>query len=161
MLKNAAVPKRPYQLKGTKEFFIQVKMGNYQNVDDILAKNRYFVFQINALGKTAVHKAVTNKDHKMVRLLLKHHPDVNKRDFNGKTPLTYAIESDCLNTAKNLLLQKARPWFDGKQIYADQSKSPKMGLLIERAKKFWALMAFLKPGEKEKMWTQNAHNVIY
>lgn len=160
IVKNAAIPKRSYQIKGSKEFFVQVKMGNHEAVNEALDKNKFLLFQIDSLGKTPLHRAVIMKDDRMIQNLLRFYPDVNKRDFNGKTPLSYAVEADYFQGAKLLLLQKARPWFDDNRIYTNWVKSQLMYNLLKKTKKFWVSLALFRPLQKDLEWTKRSQNYI-
>jgi len=50
LLKWPVFPTEPYQIKGTKRFFMYVKVGNVNSVRNLLHKNRYYIFQIDSVS---------------------------------------------------------------------------------------------------------------
>jgi hypothetical protein len=93
---------------------------------------------------------------KTVDILMRYWPDLNKKDYKGKTPLTHAIEIDNIKIARTLLVKKAKPWFDGNQNYHLIAKSGKMCNLIEKAKYFWMGLVLLPLNKKESEWRKRA-----
>lgn len=81
-------------IENSKAFLVNCGLGKIIPVRTMLKKNRFFVFQIDQVGKSALHRASKKNDLDMVKLVLKYTPDINACDFFGKTPLSYAIEND-------------------------------------------------------------------
>ena len=46
------------------------------------------------MGKTPLHVACMRNNVHMFKLLMSYYPDVNKKDSQGNTALTYTIEND-------------------------------------------------------------------
>ncbi|XP_057326523.1 ankyrin-3-like [Microplitis mediator] len=59
---------------------------------------------ITSKGFTLLHKAIKNKQEKIVDLLIKYGADVSAKDEDGKTPLSFAIENDNALLTSQLLL---------------------------------------------------------
>lgn len=70
--------------------------------------------QKNAQGQSLLHIAALKDDTEMVQFLLAMKADLDARDNSGDTPLSAAINSDCLQTAR--LLAEA-----GSNIYSKNS----------------------------------------
>jgi len=87
----------------------------------------------------------------MVKLLLKHSPDINACDYFGKTALTYAIEENNLKMAITLLLHRADPWHDKCSNYQEICQSSSMEKIIKKIRRFWTGLALTKNEEKRQM----------
>ena len=59
-------------------------------VRDLLAEDRFLVYQHNELRQTPLHVAVKRDYIEIVRLLIRYHSDVSAKDSMGKTPLYHA-----------------------------------------------------------------------
>ena len=99
ILKHPILPAVPYQLKKTKKFLVAVNLGNIDAVRMMLEANRYLVYQIDSMGKSAVHRATKMANLEMLKMLMNFNPDLDACDYMGKTALSYAIESDNIFTA--------------------------------------------------------------
>lgn len=62
----------------------------------------------NVLRQTSLHLAVWRPQH--LTLILERGFDVNAQDWAGRTPLMYAAEAGCIETAISLLRSGADPW---------------------------------------------------
>lgn len=100
MMNYPVFPTEAYALPKSRKMLRQVNLNNIIEVKKLLDKNRYLVFQIDAVGKTALHRASVKGDLRMVKLILDYLPDVNKQDCMGFTPLTYAVKNDYFDVAK-------------------------------------------------------------
>eukprot|EP01116_Phalansterium_solitarium_P006676 TRINITY_DN1901_c0_g1_i1.p1 TRINITY_DN1901_c0_g1~~TRINITY_DN1901_c0_g1_i1.p1 ORF type:complete len:680 (+),score=273.03 TRINITY_DN1901_c0_g1_i1:364-2403(+) len=89
-------------------------------LDEFIAKGAVLNDQ-NDVGETPLHKALLNPTVRllMVRLLLERHADGNIANFNGETPLHYAIHLNRRDIVVALLSSGADPTLRG-----DKAKSP-------------------------------------
>ena len=159
-LNNIVVPLKSYQMEKSKEFFVQIRLSNMSNLREMLHQSRFFIFQIDSIGKTPLHRACLNNDEELVNLFLRHVPDVNKRCFKGLSPLSEAINNDNIQIARLLLLNRAKPWFDGNGSYKNLYRSGPMGSLVEKAKHFWMSLVILPLSKKDKEWETRINEVL-
>lgn len=153
-LANVVIPDRPYQIKRSLQFFVQIRIKDKYTIKKLLNDNRYLIYQIDAIGKTPLHRACKSDSKEIVELLLGYYPDINKHDKNGLTPLSEAILNDNLEIVRNLLVNKAKPWFDGNGSYKNICKSGAMCSLIEKAKYFWLSLIIQPLGKKDEEWSK-------
>ena len=66
IIRNPVFPKRPYQMPLTKQLFVGIRMDNYAEVKSILEKSKYYVYQIDAIGKTPMHRACMRNNAEIV-----------------------------------------------------------------------------------------------
>lgn len=83
----------PHSCKNSKQYFMYVKTGNYNEVRSLCFENKMMVFQMDSVGKIGAHWAALREDISMMRLLIRFKTDLEKRDFNGCTPLSYALKT--------------------------------------------------------------------
>jgi len=82
----------------------------------------------NAFGDTALHVAIFQKNHLLVKLLLDHGFDPNARTFrNGYTPLHNAVSADNVDAARLLLQYNADKTIKGLDGLTPLDKARKEG----------------------------------
>ena len=146
-------PTHPYMIPETKDFLVKVNIGELKEVKRFLEENRYLAFQIDSVGRTGLHRAARKCNVKMVKLILKYRPDINCCDFFGKSALSYAIENNDFDSARELLIAKISPWSDRNSGYKQQCVSPLMEKLISKVRKFSIGLHFCKNRkERIQMW---------
>jgi ankyrin repeat protein len=161
-MNNPVAPKRPYEIPETQEFFVAVKMSEYSGVRHYLEQNRYFAYQVDCVGKTALHKACEKDCLYTVQLLVTFHSDVNKRDSLGNTPLTYAFARDNIKIVRYLLANRAKPWFDKSGSYERFVAGKwKLKTLLEIARGFSLRGVFESVKAKELMWKNDAYDWFF
>ena len=98
-------PQRPFELRGSEEFFDYVKFNNMELVEQALDKNPRYLFQYDYFKQTAFHWAAKLGYEKMLEMFLRYTRRCNTYDKNMRTPLYIAA----LNNQKRcveLLLDK-------------------------------------------------------
>lgn len=91
---------KPHQTPLSKQFFKYVKLGELKKVGEMASVERMQIFQLDYVGKTPCHWAVLRNDLVMTSFFLSLHADFEKRDLNGRTPLSYAIIQDNFEMVK-------------------------------------------------------------
>lgn len=151
---------KSYQMEKSIQFFVHIRLSNMANLREMLHHSRFFIFQIDSIGKTPLHRACLNNDEELVKLFLRHVPDVNKRCFKGLSPLSEAINNDNISIARLLLLNRAKPWFDGNGSYQNLYRSGPMRALVEKAKYFWMSLVILPLSKKDDEWEYRIAEVL-
>ena len=98
-------PQKPFELRGSEEFFDCVKFNNYDLVSEALDKNIRYLYQIDYFKQTPIHWAAKLGYEKMLEMFLRYTRRCNVYDNNLRTPLYIAA----LNNQKKcveLLLDK-------------------------------------------------------
>jgi ankyrin repeat protein len=98
-------PQRPFELRGSEEFFDYVKFNNIELVEQAIDKNPRYLFQYDYFKQTAFHWAAKLGYEKMLEMFLRYTRRCNTYDKNMRTPLYIAA----LNNQKKcveLLLDK-------------------------------------------------------
>ena len=98
-------PQKPFELRGSEEFFDYVKFNNIELVKQAIDKNPKYLFQYDFFKQTAFHWAAKLGYEKMLEMFLRYTRRCNTYDKNMRTPLYIAT----LNNQKRcveLLLDK-------------------------------------------------------
>lgn len=135
-------PVEPYSLPKSKKVLVGVNLGDIKDVNELLLENRFLVYQIDSVGKNVLHRAVIKQDVKMVKMLIKHKPDIDACDYFGKTALTYAIKYENFEIAMLLLCARASPWGDKNLSYKKMESSLEVGQLVSKARKVKKILNF-------------------
>ena len=99
----SVIPQDSFSRKGSEELFRGVKRNQISAVMDLLADDRFLVYQHNELRQTPLHVAAKRNLYDIVTLLIRHHSDVNAKDSMGKTPLYYSV-LNCYREMTTLLI---------------------------------------------------------
>ena len=104
-LENNPFPKKPFELRGSEEFFDYVKFNSYDLVKQALNKSIQYLYQYDYFKQTAFHWAAKLGYDKMLDMFLRCSRRCNVYDKHMRTPLYIAA----LNNQKKcveLLLDK-------------------------------------------------------
>ena len=83
-------PKKPFQLRGSEEFFDAVKFNDIKVVKEALAKNEHYLIQFDYFKQTPLHWAAKLGYHEILKIFLKYTKMVNVYDKEFRTPLFLA-----------------------------------------------------------------------
>merc|ERR1712183_999670 len=67
-LNNVVIPTKAHQIEKSIEFFVQIRLGSLINVREMLQDNRYFIYQMDSVGKTPLHRACNKNNEEIVEL---------------------------------------------------------------------------------------------
>ena len=104
------IPKVPYQTPRCMLFFTAVSQGDVQLALSYLKTDKAYIYDYDAAGRTAAHKAVLRDDMVMLRALLNYHPDLERKDEWGDTVLAVAVKKSQFSIVKELLCRGADPY---------------------------------------------------
>eukprot|EP00826_Nyctotherus_ovalis_P033922 TRINITY_DN2772_c0_g2_i2.p2 TRINITY_DN2772_c0_g2~~TRINITY_DN2772_c0_g2_i2.p2 ORF type:complete len:210 (-),score=41.72 TRINITY_DN2772_c0_g2_i2:51-680(-) len=107
-------PSKPFFHQESKEFFYKLTQGDYIGTLFMLEKNRFYVYDFDFLGRTALHIAVYKGHDKIAQLLIDNLADINAGDIAGRTPLFVASKHSSIGTVKMLLRNRADPSYKTK-----------------------------------------------
>lgn len=114
---------KPHGITGSENLFASVKTNQMEKVKALIYCNPLYPYCYDSAGKMPIHWAALRGNTQMADVLLKNGCDVRHRDHLGKTPLTYAIESDNIDLVKALLRYGASPFKDGNSYYQKQTEN--------------------------------------
>lgn len=83
--------KVPFEREGSKQFFDYVKNDEYHNVEKMLYRNKYHVYDYDTLFETPLHWAAKRGYLQICRFLIRAHADIDTKDILGKSALYYAV----------------------------------------------------------------------
>jgi len=102
-------PQRPFELKGSEEFFDYVKFNNYEMVSQALDKSIAFLYQYDYFHQTAFHWAAKLGYEKMLEMFLTFSKRCNIYDKNMRTPLYLAAMNNQKRCVELLLNKGGNP----------------------------------------------------
>eukprot|EP00347_Sterkiella_histriomuscorum_P022822 403337019 len=119
-----------------------IRKNSEHNVRVILEANFPVDAPLSPLGMTALHFACSHSTKEVINTILSFHPNINSRDYLGRTPLHMAMASNNSDAVEILLLQPnidlnsqsiggETPLFKGIQF---QSKNAVISLLRNEVK---------------------------
>ena len=111
-------PKRPFELKGSEEFFDYVKFNNYDMVSQALDKTIKYLYQYDYFKQTPFHWAAKLGYERMLEMFLTFSRRCNTYDKNLRTPLYLAAMNNQKRCVELLVNKGGNPFLydkDGKK----------------------------------------------
>ena len=111
-------PQKPFELRGSEEFFDYVKFNNYELVKQALEINIRYLYQYDYFKQTAIHWAAKLGYEKMLELFLRYKRRCNIYDKDLRTPLYIAALNNQKRFVELLLDKGGNPFItdkDGKK----------------------------------------------
>jgi hypothetical protein len=118
--------------------FRAIRFGHTNLVKDFIIENSYDLNHVNALGFTALHLAICHQRVELISFFLDQGASVHLSNYEGKTPLAFAAESDQTGAVIETLL-KAGADVNGKDD-CRRGISPLSGAVAEKNKIAIALL---------------------
>lgn len=109
LIDSNLLPKQEYELPQSRQFLMSVNQGDTAVIGSFLRQDKRFLYQFDAIKRTALHKAVSREDLAMVKYLLNHHPDLEAKDLFGQTPLGIALKKENIAIVRELMNAGADP----------------------------------------------------
>ena len=117
-LEKDPFPQKPFELRGSEEFFDCVKFNNYELVKQAINKYTEYLYQYDYFKQTAFHWAAKLGYDKMLDLFLLYSKRCNVYDKNMRTPLYIAALNNQKKCVELLLDRGGNPYLtdkDGKK----------------------------------------------
>ena len=111
-------PQKPFEIRGSEEFFDYVKFNNYEMVSQALDKNPRYLFQYDYFKQTPFHWAAKLGYEKMLEMFLRYTRRCNIYDKNLRTPIYIAALNNQKRCVELLLDKGGNPFLadkDGKK----------------------------------------------
>ena len=111
-------PQKPFELRGSEEFFDYVKFNNFELVSQALEKNISYLYQYDYFKQTPIHWAAKLGYEKMLEMFLRYTRRCNIYDKNLRTPLYIAALNNQKKCVELLLDKGGDPFLcdkDGKK----------------------------------------------
>ena len=102
-------PQRPFELKGSEEFFDYVKFNNYEMVSQALDKSIAYLYQYDYFQQTAFHWAAKLGYERMLEMFLTFSKRCNIYDKKMRTPLYLAAMNNQKRCVELLLNKGGNP----------------------------------------------------
>ena len=83
-------PTKPFELRGSEDFFDAVKFNDINVVKQALQKNENYLIQFDYFKQTPLHWAAKLGHYEMLKVILKHTKMVNIYDKEFRTPIFLA-----------------------------------------------------------------------
>ena len=83
-------PKKPFELRGSEDFFDAVKFNDIKVVKEALAKNDHYLIQFDYFKQTPLHWAAKLGYHDILKVFLDYTKMINIYDKDFRTPLFLA-----------------------------------------------------------------------
>ena len=104
-------PQRPFELRGSEEFFDYVKFNNIELVEQAIDKNPRYLFQYDYFKQTAFHWAAKLGYEKILELFLRYTKRINIYDKDLRTPLYIGALNNQKRCVEFLLDKGGNPFF--------------------------------------------------
>ena len=117
-LDNDPFPTKPFELRGSEEFFDYVKFNNYDLVKQAINKSIMYLYQFDYFKQTAFHWAAKLGYDKMLDMFLRCSRRCNVYDKHMRTPLYIAALNNQKKCVELLLDKGGNPFLsdqDGKK----------------------------------------------
>ena len=151
------LPQQSYQRRGARRLINAAKHGDIYSVEECISDNSWLVYEYDNVQQTALHWAAKRNFVSIIKLLVKHGANVNAFDMARRTPLFIASKCGNVGATKALLEAKANPFYESNCRYSpiDVAKKPRIYNLLKTARTLHAYLKCLRPGQREKEWTDN------
>lgn len=150
------VSSKPYQRKGSILFFSSIKARNLSKIQELLALNQLFVFDIDPIHQTTLHISCKKGFLDIVKILLKKGAEVNAYDLYYRTPLYFAIKYGEIDICRYLLYNKAYPFSSNKCNFDKEIReNAYLRYYVKEARKLYVMLVFIKDLEmKKEVWIE-------
>ena len=83
-------PTKPFELRGSEDFFDAVKFNDINLVKQALQKDKNYLIQFDYFKQTPIHWAAKLGHHEILKVILKHTKMINIYDKDFRTPVFLA-----------------------------------------------------------------------
>ena len=108
-LKQNVFPSKPFFRKESKLLIYYWKEGNIDQIEKLLNKNKFLVYDFDSFHQTALHWAAKRNYSEIIKLLINYGSFVDSKDLCSRTPLYLASKSNHIKCVKALLAREANP----------------------------------------------------
>jgi len=96
-------PTKPFELRGSEDFFDAVKFNDINVVKQALEKDDHYLIQFDYFKQTPIHWATKLGHHEILKIFLKYTKMINVYDKEFRTPLFLAALNNHKKTVELLL----------------------------------------------------------
>ncbi|KRX02279.1 Ankyrin repeat-containing domain [Pseudocohnilembus persalinus] len=168
VFKENIFSRKPYKRPASKEFFQAVANGDKLQIQGMLMKDPYLIYDLNFAEETGLHVAVKRGHFEIVEFFVQNHCAIDHRDLNGRNALYYAARKGDSQIFRYLLMNKAVPWSGGERGNFDkfiQERIKKrdsdvdIDILFLRTAKLTHVNLMLVPYKKRnEVWNKRYYN---
>ena len=126
-------PTKPFELRGSEEFFDAVKFNDINVIKQALAKNENYLIQFDYFRQTPIHWAAKLGHHEILKIILKHTKMVNLYDKEYRTPIFLAALNNHKKCVELLLENGGNAFIKDKEGVLPEAAStdPAIKLLLQ------------------------------
>ena len=146
----------------SKAFFDAVKEGRVLEVNKLLRKEKYLIYEFDDTRQTPLHWAAIRGQHEVASILIEKKANINAKDIIGRTPLYNAAKMNNVKVVKILLAGRANPL-----IRTQGGKTPYMVTKNSHVKSYLTKATLLKiclpmiPNPQMREWVWEAEGLYY
>ena len=126
-------PKKPFELRGSEDFFDAVKFNDIKVVKEALAKNDHYLIQFDYFKQTPLHWAAKLGYHDILKVFLDYTKMINVYDKDFRTPLFLAALNNHKKCVELLLEHGGNAFIKDKkgELPEAVSTDPNIKLLLQ------------------------------
>ena len=146
-------PTKPFELRGSEEFFDAVKFNDINVIKQALEKSEKYLIQFDYFKQTPIHWAAKLGHHEILKIFLKHTKMVNLYDKEYRTPIFLAALNNHKKCVELLLENGGNAFIKDKEGVLPEAAStdPSIKLLLQISTE----KSFNELNEINKKKTQN------
>ncbi|CAD8142327.1 unnamed protein product [Paramecium pentaurelia] len=158
VFQHGVIQKKPYEREGSFQFFEAVENNNYDLINFILKKCRYYAFDINELGQTPLHVSSIQGHYTITEKLLQNGAYPDSQDVQGYSPLYYAVQYENKSIVQILLYYNANPWSNNK--YKLETQNNEIRKLLKQSRKIHLLLLLTKHPDRDQIWINSRESLL-
>ena len=126
-------PTKPFELRGSEDFFDAVKFNDINVIKQALEKNDHYLIQFDYFRQTPLHWAAKLGHHEILKIFLKHTKMVNIYDKEYRTPIFLAALNNHKKCVELLLENGGNAFIKDKEGLLPEAAStdPAIKLLLQ------------------------------
>ena len=121
-------PTKPFELRGSEDFFDAVKFNDINVIKQALIKNDKFLIQFDYFKQTPLHWAAKLGHHEILKEILKHTKMVNVYDKEFRTPIFLAALNNHKKCVELLLEHGGNAFIKDKEGNLPEAVSTDQGI---------------------------------
>ena len=156
-LKKHVFPNRSFFRKESKLLIYYWKEGNIDQIEKLLSKNRFLVYDFDSFHQTGLHWAAKRNYPNIIKMLIAYGSFVDCKDLCNRTPLYLAAKLNHIKCAKALLAKEANPRIN--TYLGDSALSVAGPECLSYLKKAYLLLIankFIEKSKRADIWKQEA-----
>ena len=156
-LRQNVFPNKSFFRKESKLLIYYCKEGDINQVEKLLNKNRFLVYDFDSFHQTALHWAAKRNFPNIIKLLMNYGSFVDWKDLCNRTPLYLAAKLNHIKWVKALLAKEANPIL---QTYMGDSAlsvaGPESLSYLKKAYLLLIANKFIEKSLRADIWKQEA-----